>query len=278
MIIADLGQAAAFLGLYLFVFLLAKWMKDVCTPYKINEELTKKDNVAISLIMSGYYLGAAAIFIGAMLGPSFGFGMDLILVGGYSILGLVFLNISRAVNDRVILRKFCNIKQLIDERNIAVGAVQFGTYLATGLIAAGAVMGTGGGVETAVVFFILGQISLLIFSQIYEWFAPYSIHEELAKKNLACGIALAGSLIALGIIITNGVAGDFVSWEDNLLRFVQVNILAFVFLPIIRFMMDFLIVPGDRLSREIIEDQNVGAGLLEAAAVISFACLLKVVF
>ena len=278
MIITDLGRAAAFIGLYFVLFLLAKWMKDFFTPYTINEELTQKDNPAIALIMCGYYLGLSAIFVGTLIGPSFGFGTDLMLVGGYSILGLVLLNISRFINDRVLLRTFCNVQQLIQERNTAVGAVQFGTYLATGLIAGGAVMGTGGGVGTAIAFFVLGQVSLLIFSQVYDWLTPYSIHEALAQKNLAAGVAMAGWLIALGIIVTNGVAGDFIDWPSNLMRFSQVNLLAFVFLPVIRFAMDYLVVPGDRLSREINEDQNVGAGLLEAVVLISFAIVLKLLF
>lgn len=264
------------MGLYFVLFLLAKWMKDFFTPYKINEELTQKDNLAISLTMCGYYLGTVAIFIGALFGPTQALTKDLMLVGGYSILGLVFLNISRYFNDKIILRKFCNIEELTKEHNVAVGAVQFGTYVATGLIAAGAVTGTGGGVGTAIVFFVLGQISLLIFSLIYDKFTPYSIHEELGKKNVAAGAALGGTLIALGIIVLNGVSGSFVSWEENLINLAVVNVMAFIFLPVVRFMMDRLVVPGDNLSREIIEDKNLGAGLLEATVAISFAIVLKV--
>lgn len=275
-IFEDLNRTAAFVGLYFVLFLLAKWMKDFFTPYKINEELTQKDNLAISLTMCGYYLGTVAIFIGALFGPTQALTKDLMLVGGYSILGLVFLNISRYFNDKIILRKFCNIEELTKEHNVAVGAVQFGTYVATGLIAAGAVTGTGGGVGTAIVFFVLGQISLLIFSLIYDKFTPYSIHEELGKKNVAAGAALGGTLIALGIIVLNGVSGSFVSWEENLINLAVVNVMAFIFLPVVRFMMDRLVVPGDNLSREIIEDKNLGAGLLEATVAISFAIVLKV--
>lgn len=275
-IIEDLTKASAFILLFFLLFLLAKWMKDFFTPYKINEELTQKDNLAISLTMSGYYFGAAAIFIGALLGPAQDLFSDLILVGGYSILGLIFLNISRFFNDKVILRKFCNIEQLTKEHNVAVGSVQFATYLATGLIVSGSITGSGGGVHTAIIFFILGQFSLLIFSYLYDLITPYSIHEELGKKNIAAGVALGGTLIALGIIILNGVSDNFISWKENLTNLVIVNCIAFIFLPIIRFLMDRLVVPGDKLSREIIEDRNLGAGFLEATIAISFAIVLKI--
>ncbi len=273
----DLTRTAAFIGLYFVLFLLAKWMKDFFTPYKINEELTGKDNLAISLTMCGYYLGTVAIFVGALFGPTEGLTKDLMLVGGYSLLGLVFLNLSRVINDKIILRKFCNVEQLTKEHNVAVGAVQFGTYVATGLIAAGAVTGTGGGVITAIVFFLLGQISLLIFSRIYDVLTPYSIHEELGKKNVAAGAALGGTLIALGMIVLNGVSGDFVSWQDNIISLVTVNIMAFVFLPLVRVVMDTLVIPGSKLSHEITHDKNLGAGLLEATVAISFAIVLKMV-
>ncbi|MEZ8482553.1 DUF350 domain-containing protein [Vibrio splendidus] len=274
-IFEDLTRTAAFVGLYILLLLLAKWMKDFCTPYKINDELTKEDNLAVAITMCGYYLGTTAIFVGALLGPSQGFTQDLLLVGGYSILGLIFLNVSRFINDKIILRKFCVTEQLIKEHNVAVGAVQFGTYLATGLIAAGAVSGTGGGVYTAIVFFLLGQISLLVFCLIYDWITPYSIHKELKKRNVAAGVALGGSLVALSIIVLNGVSGDFISWEENLINLAIVNIMAFVFLILVRFMMDKLVIPRDELSREIVEDKNLGAGFLEATVAISFSIVLK---
>lgn len=274
-IFEDLTRTAAFVVLYLLLFLFSKWLKDFFTPYKINDELTQKDNLAIALTLSGYYLGAVAIFIGALSGPTNALIDDLVAVGGYSVLGLVFLNISRYINDKIILRKFCNVEQLTKERNVAVGAIQFGTYVATGLIAAGAVTGTGGGVVTAIAFFVLGQISLLAFSLIYDLFTPYSIHEELEKKNIAVGVGLGGTLIALGVIVLNGVSGDFISWEMNLIDLAIMNVMAFIFLPIVRFIMDKLVIPGDSLSREITEDQNIGAGFLEATVAISFAIVLK---
>ncbi len=274
-IFEDLTRTAVFVGLYCLLFLLAKWMKDFFTSYKINDELTTKDNIAISLTMCGYYLGTVAIFVGALFGPTYGLTKDLILVASYSILGLIFLNISRYINDKIILRKFCNVEQLTKEHNVAVGAVQFGTYVATGLISAGAVTGTGGGVVTAVAFFVLGQISLLIFTLIYDLFTPYSIHEELGRKNIAAGVALGGTLIALGIIVLNGVSGNFVSWGYNLMNLGIINLMAFIFLPSVRFVMDKLVIPGGDLSNEIIEDRNLGAGLLEATIAISFAIVLK---
>jgi uncharacterized membrane protein YjfL (UPF0719 family) len=274
MVIDDITRAAAFVAMYFVLFLLAKWLKDVFTPYKINDELTKKDNLAIALTMSGYYLAISAIFVGALFGPTQGLKEDLIAVGGYSLLGLVLLNLSRWFNDKIILRKFCDTEQLIKEKNVSVGAVQFGAYLATGIIAAGSVSGQGGNVLTSVIFFVLGQISLFIFSLIYEKFSTYNIHDELLNKNTASGVAFAGNLIALSIIVMNATSGDFVNWQKDIMLFAIANVIAFIFLPVIRLVMDRLVVPGDSLGREIKEDKNIGAGFLEATIAISFAVIL----
>jgi len=273
-LIDDVSRIAAFLVLYLLLFFFAKWFNDAITPYKLNEELTEKDNLAVSLTLAGYYFGLLAVFIGALSGPTQGLMQDLVTVGGYSLLGLLFLNASRYCNDSIILRTFHCDRQLCEDHNVAVGAVQFGMYVATGLIAAGSVHGTGGGVVTACVFFLIGQLSLFIFSLIYDFFTPYSIHEELKKKNVAAGAALGGTMIALGIIVFNGVASNFISWETNLVDLLVTNLLAFVFLPLVRVVMDKVVIPAADLSTEITEDRNLGAGLLEATVAISFAIVL----
>ena len=47
------------------VLTLAKILKDIMTPYKVDEELTISDNPALGVSISGYYAGVFAIFIGA---------------------------------------------------------------------------------------------------------------------------------------------------------------------------------------------------------------------
>lgn len=274
-LLTDVTRALAFVALYVVLFLIAKWLKDFLTPYKMDEQLTRKDNLAVGLTVSGYYLATVAVFIGALLGPSQGLIQDLITVGGYTLLGLVMLNVCRYVNDKLILRKFSNMKQVAEEQNVAVGAVQFGVYVATGLVAGAAVTGEGGGALTAIVFFVVGQLSLILFSFIYDRLTPYCIHDELESKNVSAGVAFGGTMIALGIIIMNGVAIDFISWQSNLIEVALYSVIAFIFLPIVRLFMDKLVIPGDDLAREIKEDRNLAAGVLEAVVAISFALVLK---
>lgn len=273
-LLAEAINGAAFIALYLSVFMLAKWLKNACCSYNIDAELVATDNLAVAVAMSGYYLGVAVIFVGALLGPSTSLLHDLMAVGGYSLLGLLMLNAARLFNERLILRKFCNTKQLIAERNVAVGVVHCGIYIATGLIAAGAVSGQGGSAITAIVFFVLGQGSLAIFSGIYEKLSKYDVHQELQNGNVAAGVAFAGNLIALAIIIMRSAAGDFINWTHDLTEFAASNMFAFVFLVALRWFFNRAVVPNVSLATEISSDKNIGAGFLEAVMVIAASMVI----
>jgi uncharacterized membrane protein YjfL (UPF0719 family) len=270
----DVVKALAFVTLFFALLLLAKWFKSLSISYHLNDQLVEHDNQAVGLAMAGYYLGTAAIFVGALVGPSEGLPQDLLTVGGYSLLGLIFLNLARWFNDIAMLRRFSDTEQLVKQRNVGVGAVHFGVYLATGLVAAGAVSGEGGGVVSALVFFVLGQLSLLVFSLIYERFSSYDIHAELQGQNVAAGVAFGGNLVALAILVMNASSGDFIDWKKDLTQFLTADLVAFVALPLIRLATDRVIIPGKSLGREIREDRNVGAGILEAALAIAFAVVL----
>lgn len=260
--------------LYLIVLLFSKIVNDYFTPYKIDEELHEKDNVALATSMAGYLGATTIIFVGSLLGPSKGILEDLMVVGGYSFLGIFLLNLSRLINDRFILHSFSNVKEIIEDRNVGTGAVQFGSYFASGLIVAGAIHGEGGGIHTLLVFFLLGQIALILFTKIYNWITPFDIHDEIERDNVAAGIAFGGTLIAVGIILMKGASGSFVDWGHNLSIFMMDILLVFILLPMVRFFFDKIIIPKASLDHEIQHDRNLGAGLLEMIGAISFSVIL----
>lgn len=272
--LTTLTSTAAFVVLYLLLFVTAKWLKDVLTPYSLNDELSQKDNLAIAVTMAGYYLGTLLIFVATLKGPSQGLQTDLFTVGGYALAGLLCLNFSRWFNDKLILRKFCDVQQLTQEHNIGVAMVHFAGYVATGCVAAGALSGQGGWL-TFVVFFVLGQMALLLFSLLYNLLSAYDIHEALEQHNHAAGLAFAGHLVALGIIVMNSSAGDFRDWETDLTSFALSSLAAFILLPVLSRVMDKLIIAKQSLGQQIQEQQNMSAGLLEAVMAISFAIVIS---
>jgi uncharacterized membrane protein YjfL (UPF0719 family) len=274
----ELLTGVAFLVLALVVVTAAKLINDFFTPYLIDVQLAQHDNVALAVSFSGYLLGVVIVFLGALLGPSQGLANDLIHVGGWSLGGVVLLNISRLINDRLILFKFSNIKEIIDDQNAGTGAVQAGSYLASGFVVAGAIHGEGGGILTALAFFVAGQIVLVLFGLIYEWMTPYKIHEAIENDNVAAGVSFGGALTAIGIVLAHASAGSFVGWAENFSTFVSEAALVIVLLPVVRFCIDKITLSKIDLTREISEDRNLGAALIEVSAMIAFATILILIF
>lgn len=269
----DVIQGILFLGLSIILFGVSKVAKDLLTPYRINQQL-REGNLAVSVSLGGYLIATIIVILGALLGPSRGLLQDIYGFLGYAILGIALLNISRVVNDRLILGKFSNVKEIVEDRNVGTGAVEFGSYIASGLVVAGSIHGTGGGVHTALAFFALSQLVLVLFVRIYDFITPFDVHDELEKDNVAAGIAFGGTLIALGIILFKGSVGDFISWEYNLLNFAISAGTGFIFLPLVRVLVDKLLLPKIDLNQAIGNDRNMAIAWFEMTVAISFATIL----
>ena len=260
--------------LYAFLFLVGKWLKDLLTPYSLDEQLTDVDNPAISASLAGYFIGLTAVFVAAVDGPHVGLKEDLLSVLLYTLAGLVFLNVSRVVNERLILHHFSVTHHVLKKRSVAAGVVQGASYVASGLIIAGAIHGEGGNPLISLAFYGIGQFILVIFGLMYEKITPYSVHKELESNNLAAGLGFAGGLIAIGIILMKAISGVFVSWGESLEIVAAESALVLFYLFFVRLFFDKLIIPKSDLNKEIWTDRNVGAGLLEFTASICFAIVL----
>lgn len=265
---------AAFLFLFAVVFVVGKWINDAISVHNVDQQLTEHDNPALAVSTAGYYLGIIIVFIGALVGPSSTLLWDLLLVGGYGLGGIVLLLLSRYINDQFILRRVSVNRELIEDRNPGVGAVLFGSYVASALVVAGSIQGEGGGPHTALVFYALGQVALIGFTWIYDWVAPYSLIDQIEQDNVAAGVGFGGALIAIGIIVMRAVAGDFVGWVADLQYLGWNVLLVFVYLIGVRFFFDRVLIPKSDLSLEVTRDRNVGAGLLEGTVSVGFAAVL----
>ena len=115
-------RGLVYVGMGLVILVLAKLAQDLVTPYKIGEQLSHKDNVALALSITGYYLGIVIVFLGAMYEPfgsaaivdGLGFTReyweDVLSVAAYSVVGIVVLNVARILVDRLVLYKFSTEK------------------------------------------------------------------------------------------------------------------------------------------------------------------------
>ena len=274
-ILPSLMIPVSYLVLYLVIFTGGKYLFSLIIRYSMYKEVSENQNSAVSIAYAGFLTGLTIVYIGALTGPTQGYVTDMINVTLYSVLGVFLLLISRLINDKLILSQFNNREELIRDKNDGTGAVLFGSYIASGLVVAGAIHGQGGGIDTAIAFFALSQIALVIFTRIYDFITPYRIHDEIENDNRAVGVAFGGTLIALGVLLMNGASGAFISWEVNLEKFAFYSIGAFVILPVFRIFMDKILIPQYDLSKALSSDKNLGAGILEAIMVICFSIVLS---
>lgn len=265
----------------LLVLVLARYVLDFLTPYRLDQELTERDNPALGLPVSAYFVSVMIIYLGAALGPDVdpaaGVVALLTQVGvdmGYALAGVLGLNLARVVLDRAVFTKFSTVKEILEDRNVGTGAVEMGSYVGSALVIAGAVHGQKGGPLTALVFFVLGQITLILFARFYQLMIRYDLHAEIERDNVAAGVAMGLNLIAVSIIVCKGTVAEFESWGTNLAWFAVDVLLGFGLLYVLRKITDAVFLPGVSLDDEISRDRNLNAAWLEGAVANSIAVLI----
>ena len=162
-------------------------------------------------------------------------------------MAIILLNVSIRLNDCLILTRCSLEKEIIADRNCGVGLIIAANHVAVGLILYGVISGEGGGLLALLVFWALGQATLILAAKVYDLITPFHLSEVIEKGNVAVGAALAGVLLALGNIVRFAVQGTFVSWSSSLLSFAAVALLGLVLLPLVRLAIDRLIMtrPSD---------------------------------
>jgi uncharacterized membrane protein YjfL (UPF0719 family) len=246
----------------------------------VKEELVEKDNFAFSIAHTGYLAGLLLAIGGSIVGPSNGIINDFVDMGIYGGISIILLNLSIIICDKVILRKFSVYKEIIEDRNEGTGVIEAAVAIASGLIIFGAVSGEGtglvDGIITAVVFWAVGQVVLIVASLIYNFTLSYDVFAEIEKDNVAVGVAFAGVLVAISNLVRYAVSGDFISWADSFSKLGVELVVGLLLLPVVRFLADRVLLPGRKITDELVnqEKPNVGVALIEAFAYIGGSVLI----
>ncbi len=280
-------QAAVYLLLTVLVFYVGKLVNEKCTPYDLNEQLTTVDNKAVALSFAGYIFALGIILYGVLssdstLVPTGDSRKDLFRDLGNTALwggiGIALLQFARIINDKLLLYQFCNVKELVEDKNIGTGAVQCGAYIGSALmIRAVLTDGEDAGFIVALVatlvYFVIGQLAFVAFSKMYQAVSRFDLHGEIEKDNVAAGVAFGMTLIAIGVALS----GYIIKYDSLVGLVVWFFISAFLLLTC-RYLVDKIILPGSLLDEEVSRDHNWGAALVEGAAAIGLAMLLTAAF
>ncbi len=247
---------------------------------KVAYELVENDNLAFSFAHVGYFVGLLFSIGSAVLGDSDGLVADLINIGVYGVLAIVLLNLSIVVNDRIILPKFAINQAILEEKNLGAGIIEGANSIATGLVILGAIhgegYGAGGPIVTVLLYWLLGQGIFFLTTWVYNLITPYDIHQHIARNNVAVAVGYAGAIVSVANLIRFALTHDFDSWLITLEDVAIDTSIGLVFLPLARLISDKILLPGRKLTDEIVnqEHPNVGAALIEAFSYIGGSMLI----
>ena len=273
--LAYLAYAAVY---FLLALLLELILNRITRKQYAASQAIAEGNHAIALRRAGAHLGLAIGMLGVLSGTaSGGFVHDLLLSAGYGALALVFMLVSLQVTDRLLLPGVDNTKEL-GNGNLAVGITEFGALLMTGVIAYASVKGDEGGVGSSLIYFAVGQASMVLLILAYEKIRPgIDLVRRIQQGQAACGIYLAGKAIAYGLIlqsaIVNSGTGDFL---DNAQQFLFVALAGVAMLAVFEILADKLIVTGTTVAK-LLDENRVAAALQLASVKIGVALVLGLV-
>lgn len=269
--IVDAIVIIALMGMAIFA-LTKVW--NAITPFDDRAEIHERGNYAYALQRGGLIVGQAVAMAAAVstYDPANMLAATLWLVGEFAYIGVALI-VTRFVLDKVVLPTVDNT-ELLRKGNLGVAFMEAAFYIAVGLLLGGSLTGSaatvGLTVASSVVFFLLGLLALVAYWWAYELLTPgNSIRGRLIDGSTGAGIESAGVLLAAGIIIQRGVAGDFSSWGSDIGAFASVSLIGLVLMILAQLALNKF-GPGVRL-KDARNDDSVAHHVYLACSLVGIA-------
>jgi len=267
------------------VLILAKFALRLLSPYSADREMTSLDNPAFGLAVSGYFAGTVIVYLSAAgaapLPLDDGAKAVVLAMSGnlaWSLAGIVALNASRWLMDRLLLSSVRNDREIVEHRNVAAGAIECGAYVASAALLAGAIRQPGGTPWSAAAILLVGQLALILTGRLYQKWTGYDVAEQVRSGNLAAGAAFGMTLAALSLLMLKAISGEFTSWSISLSFFAFDAVAGLILLLVLRWVTGLTLLPQTRISAEIVRDRNVNAGLIEGVLAVGIAAMILILF
>lgn len=268
----------SYFGVVIAMLFIGKVIYDKTTPYDFDDELTNKDNKAFAVALAGYLAGLAIALSGSLMASGQDLYYDWLSLAVTGLIATIFMRLTVVINDKLILYKFDNNKEIIQDRNVGTGFVQAGSCLAAGFMLCGVLAGDSGSLVDRIVdvgiYWAIGQAILVASGLVFQWITPYDVHKVLEDDdNMALGVTFGGFLVAVGLIANAALRG---ATSNIIAELPTVAIWSFFGLLLLSLMMvivDKVFMPKSKLSDEIVRDKNSGAGAIAAIGFLSVAIL-----
>jgi uncharacterized membrane protein YjfL (UPF0719 family) len=247
----------------------------------MTETLIHADNKAAAVALGGFLLGVVNVIIPVLTGPSHSFWADVRATTAYGVGGIVAMALSGLIFEKAF---GIDLRQQIAADNLAAGLVSASIHLASSQLVAGALTGDGGSFAPTIVFWAAGVAAMIAISYLFRQLTMYNDYELIRDGNVAAALGCGGLIVAIGMMVGYAVSGTFVGYAESFRSFGLLLLAVLALYPVRQIIVQMLFLGGGfsfrhgRLDREIADDRNVGAGLLEAVGYLATALIVTRLF
>lgn len=256
----------------IIVFLfISKKIADLLTKFNDDEEIGKRANIAVALRRFGIFIGIC-IALRAVIFETTAF-TDLAFFCIYGLIVTLIFFIAHFINDYIIIHGVRN-NDLIKAGNIPTGVIEAGAFIATGILVNGAFSGDQGGIISAIIFFFLGQVVMILAIFLHQKIYAFDVVACVKENNASAGVAVAGLLIAYSIILRSSIIGDFIGWTKSLIAFFVSAIVGMICLIIFERIAGMIFLHKTSI-RESIHSGNTAAIIVVQSITIALSLIIS---
>ena len=160
--------------------------------------------------------------------------------------------------------------------NRAAGVAACGQMLASAIVTSRTITGSElHDLGLALVFFVLGQGTLLVFVLLFRALTTYDDADQIHGENVAAAVSYAGLCLAVGIVVGRAVEGDFEGWLPSLRAYGAVLLSLLALYPVRQLFVQTVLLRaplrlrGGAIDAAIAERRSVGLAAIEAASYVA---------
>jgi uncharacterized membrane protein YjfL (UPF0719 family) len=263
---------------------LARLLHQMVLGQSVTRMLIEADNRAVAIALGGFLLGVVNVVIPVLGGDSHSFWRDVTGVLTYGLGGIIAMEITGRIFAFYSRSTGLNLRDESLKGNVAAGVVGAAEYIAASQIVSGALTGDSGALIPTIVFWGAGVVALIVLTHLFRYLTSYDDVAEIRGGNVAAAIGYGGLLIAMGTMIGFAVSGEFTGYASGFRGFGLMLVAVLSLYPVRQVIVQVLVLGaglrlrGGILDREIADDRNLGAGVLEAIGYYATALIVTRVF
>jgi uncharacterized membrane protein YjfL (UPF0719 family) len=243
--------------------------------YSLKAALALDDNKALAVAMAGYMFGTGIITKATVSDLNRADGwLNVALVFAWQAIGMVLMEITRIITDRVIVSSISLPNEVVEKRNLAAGIVEACAYIGSGQVISASLSGPANSwsvdILSLLMWFVIGQTSFIVFAAIMRCRNHWSFSNEIKNGNSAAALVFGINKITIGMFLSNSIVKS-----DAILTFVVWFTLGTFVLVSLSWVIDVAVIPGSKLDDEIRVDRNWGAAMVVGCMKLGVTMLLN---